>query len=84
MVGQGSDHRYHYYMCGNAHRKGREVCPSPILPRDRVEGFIIDRVKGYILTDENMVELVKLTNEALSQAYGEEKEISRMENSHRG
>ena len=55
-----------------------------ILPKNRIEGFIIDRVKGYILTDENMVELVKLTNEALSQAYGEEKEISRMENSHRG
>jgi len=71
MVGQGSGHHYHYYMCGNARRKGREVCPSPILPKDKVEGFIIDRIKSYILTEENLEELVKLTNEELCQSCSE-------------
>ena len=61
-------------MCGNARRKGREVCPLPTLPKDRVEGFIIDRIKNHILTDENIAELVKLTNQELTRAYGEEKE----------
>ncbi len=56
---------------GNARRKGREVCPSPILPKDRVEGFIIDRIKGYILTEENLEELVRLTNEELCQSCSE-------------
>ncbi len=74
MVGQGSGHRYHYYMCGNARRKGREVCPSPILPKDRVEGFIIDRIKSYILTEENLEELVRLTNEELCQSCSENRE----------
>jgi len=74
MVGQGSGHRYRYYMCGNARRKGREVCPSPILPKDRVEGFIIDRIKSYILTEENLEELVRLTNEELCQSYSENRE----------
>ena len=74
MVGQGSGHRYRYYMCGNARRKGREICPSPILPRDRVEGFVIDRIKGYILTEENLEELARLTNEELTQTCGEERE----------
>lgn len=74
MVGQGSGHRYHYYMCSNARRKGREVCPSPILPRGKVEGFIIDRIKSYILTEENLEELVRLTNEELCQSCSENRE----------
>ncbi len=74
MVGQGSGHRYHYYMCSNARRKGREVCPSPILPKDKVEGFIIDRIKSYVLTEENLEELVRLTNEELCQSCSENRE----------
>jgi chromosome segregation ATPase len=61
-------------MCGNARRKGREVCPSPILPRDRVEGFIIDRIKSHILTEDNLEELVRLTNEELCQSYSENRD----------
>jgi hypothetical protein len=50
------------------------VCPSPILPKDRVEGFVIDRIKGCILTQENLEELVRLTNEELAQTCAEERE----------
>ncbi len=46
MVGQGSGHRYQYYVCGNVRRKGREVCPSAILSKDKVEGFVINSIKG--------------------------------------
>jgi len=74
MVGQGSGHRYRYYMCSNARRKGREVCPSPILPKDKVEGFIIGHIKSYILTEENLEELVRLTNEELCQSCSENRE----------
>ena len=74
MVGQGSSPRYRYYMCGNARRKGREVCPSPILPRDKIEGVVVDRIKDYILTEENLEELVRLTNEELAQTSSEDRE----------
>ena len=74
MVGQGSGHHYRYYMCGNARRKGREVCPLPTLHKDRVGGFVIDRIKTYILTEKNSGELVKLTNEELCQSYSENRE----------
>ena len=74
MVGQGSSPRYRYYMCGNARRKGREVCPSPILPRYKIEGLVIDHIKGCILTEENLVELVRLTNEELVQTSSEDRE----------
>lgn len=74
MVGQGSSPRYRYYMCSNAHRKGREVCPSPILPRDKIEGLVVDRIKDHILTEENLEELVRLTNEELAQTSSEDRE----------
>ena len=66
--------RFFYYMCGNARRRGREVCQTPILPKDRIERFVIDRIKQYILTEENLEELVKLTNEELAQTCDEERE----------
>jgi len=71
LVGQGNGQGYRYYMCGNAHRKGREICPSPLLPKNKLERFIIDRIRGYILTEENLEDLVRLTNEELAQTSGE-------------
>jgi len=61
-------------MCGNARRKGREVCPSPLLPKNKIEGFVIDRIRGYVLTEDNLQELVRLTNEELIQASDERRE----------
>ncbi len=74
MIGQGSSSRYRYYMCGNARRKGREVCPSPILPVNKIEGVVVDHIKDYILTEENMEELVRLTNEELARTSCEDRE----------
>jgi hypothetical protein len=71
MVGHGGRQHYRYYICGNARRKGREVCSSPLLPKNRIEGFIIDRIRGYVLTEENLQELVRLTNEELARASDE-------------
>ena len=51
---------------------------SPILRKDKVEGFVIDRIKGYILTEENLEELVKLTNEELAQSCTKERERLRL------
>jgi len=66
--------RFFYYMCGNARRRGREVCQTPLLPKDRIERFVIDRIKEYILTEENLEELVRLTNEELAQTCDDERE----------
>ena len=45
-----------------------------MLPRDKVEGFVIDRIKSYILTEENLEALVRLTNEELAQNSSAENE----------
>lgn len=59
--------KFFYYMCGNARRRGRGLCKTPLLPKERIENFIVDRIKKYIFTEENLADLVKLTNEDLAQ-----------------
>lgn len=36
MVGQAGGPRYRYHMGGTAPRKGKEVCPSPALPKSKI------------------------------------------------
>ena len=46
--------------------KGKETCPSQHLPREKLEKYVIDeKIKGYLLTDENLTDLVKIINEEL-------------------
>jgi len=61
-------------MCGNARRRGRGLCKTPLLPKDKIESFVVDRIKRYILTEENLEELVRLTNEELTQTCEDERD----------
>jgi len=48
------------------------------LPRDKIERFIVNKIRDYILAEENLVDLMALTNkkiEALSKSEGETLEI---------
>lgn len=49
------------------------MCKTPLLPKDKIESFVVDRIKHYILTEENLEELVRLTNEELAQTCDEER-----------
>ena len=64
--------KFFYYMCGNARRRGRGLCKTPLLPKDRIESCVVDRIKRYILTEENLEELVKLTNEEVAKTCDNE------------
>ena len=66
--------KFFYYMCGNARRRGRGLCKTPLLPKDRIEGFVVDRIKRYILTEENLEDVVRLTNEELAQTCDDERD----------
>ena len=66
--------KFFYYMCGNARRKGRGICQTPLLPKRKIEAYVIDRIRQCILTEENLEELVRLTNEELSQSSSAERE----------
>ncbi|MFQ6122130.1 MAG: recombinase family protein [Dehalococcoidales bacterium] len=66
--------RFHYYVCGTTYSKGKEICPSQHLPQEKVEKFVTEKIKNHILTDENLAELVKLSNEELDSSIKHYKE----------
>ena len=66
--------QFHYYVCGTAYSKGKEACPSQHLPQEKLERFVTDKIKGYILTDGHLLDLIKQSNEAFDVADSKRKE----------
>ena len=56
---------YHTAFLCQVHNPAIE-CPTHWMPKDKIEGFILDKIRNFILTDENLIELLKLTNDELS------------------
>jgi site-specific DNA recombinase len=54
--------RFHYYVCGTTYSKGKDTCPSQHLPKEKIERYISEKVRGYILTDNHLMELIRLSN----------------------
>ena len=51
MIGHAAKSRqFFYYRCGNALRRGPGACPGRWLPKDKIEHFVVDKIKDYILT----------------------------------
>ncbi len=63
----GKSGKFLYYSCNNRFKKGRDVCVAPSMNAKTLEGFVIDRIKENILTEENLRELVEITNEELKE-----------------
>jgi site-specific DNA recombinase len=69
MIGRSAkSHQYYYYMCNKSCKQGREACNTKNLPKDKLEGLVIDQIKEYILTEQCLEELVRLVNEELDAA----------------
>lgn len=58
--------RFLYYRCNSALRHDPKLCKSGWLPKKKIEDFIIETLKGKILTDENLSTLVEMVNEELN------------------
>ena len=77
MVGRSAkSHRYYYYMCNRNCKQGREACDSRILPKEKIESLVIDKIKSKILDDKYVEELVRLVNEELDTGHAVIKEKS--------
>ena len=61
----GKSGRFLYYTCNKRFKKGRDACGTRSMNARKLEAFVIDRIKDNILTEENLMELVKITNEQL-------------------
>ena len=53
---------YHYYKCDNHFKRGKEACCTPMVSKAKIEGFIIERLKEKVLTEENLTDLVIMVN----------------------
>jgi site-specific DNA recombinase len=69
---------YSYYRCAKALRGGPEACPGRWLPKHKIEQFIINRIRDNILTDDNLSELIRLTNEEIEGLVWDEKERTKL------
>jgi len=54
--------QFHYYVCGTTYSKGKDVCHSQHLPKEKIESYVSEKIKGYILTDDNLMKLIDLSN----------------------
>ena len=60
--------KYFYYTCKNVLQRGKTLCDAKMVRREKIESFIIERLKSHLLTEKNILELVKLTNEEISNS----------------
>ncbi|MGI2336845.1 MAG: recombinase family protein [Dehalogenimonas sp.] len=70
--------QFHYYVCGTAYSKGKDICPSQHLPKEKVESFITNKVRDYVLSDDNLLKLIKESNLAIEGSdhkYNEQLEV---------
>ena len=57
--------QFAYYVCGALLKRGKGACDAPYLNARRVEALVVAKIKERILTEENLLELVRLVNEEL-------------------
>ncbi len=72
LVGQDAKGgQFHYYVCGTLLKKGSGSCPAQYISSRRFEELIINKIKGHIITNENLSQLVHLVNEEMDASTGE-------------
>ena len=76
----GKSGKFLYYSCNSRLMKGSSVCDAPSMNARKLEAFVMDRIKENILTEDNLRQLVELTNEELRSSKGRlERRLERLE-----
>ncbi len=67
--GSAKSGKFHYYACNNSIRKGKQACDIKMINRDRLEALVIEKLKEKVLTEDNLFNLLNLTNQAIERLY---------------
>ena len=59
--------QYFYYGCVQHQKMGKEVCSCRSISKERIESFIVERIRENILTEENIKQLVHLSIEEFTK-----------------
>ena len=71
-TGQGAKSgKFSYYVCGTLLREGSGSCTAAYLNAERVESCVVDTIRGRILNDHTITELVVLVAEEIDALAGE-------------
>ena len=71
-TGQGAKSgKFSYYVCGTLLQQGAGSCSARYLNAERVEAFIVERIRDQILTDETITELIVLVAEDIDALASE-------------
>ena len=65
--------RYTYYVCQSLIKRGRGSCDTPRLNAKHFERLIIEQLRDHILTESNILELVKLVDEEMDGVVREQR-----------
>ncbi|MBL9150074.1 MAG: recombinase family protein [Phycisphaerae bacterium] len=72
---------YRYYQCGNAARKGRSACPSPSVPAEEIERFVLSKarmaVRATRVVDATHISVAALAEEERADATARLRAASR-------
>jgi site-specific DNA recombinase len=76
LIGQDAKSgKFSYYVCNSLMKRGAGACSTPYLNSSKFERLVTSKIKGHILTPENLTRLVELVNEEMdtaSSAYQDE------------
>ncbi|MFC1999807.1 recombinase family protein [Chloroflexota bacterium] len=72
--------QFFYYRCTNATKRGAEECPSHWIPKSKIECFVIDRIRNCLLTEENLIDILRLTEEEFNRdSITQKEQVSTLE-----
>ena len=75
MIGSAAKSSSHfYYACQNYTKRGKKSCDAKLANKDKIETFVIAKIRENILTEKNLIELVRIINEEMLQAKKQEGE----------
>ena len=76
----GKSGQFLYYSCNSRVMKGLTACDASPMNARKLEGFVVDRIKENILTEESLGQLVHLANEELGVSRRRaEQQLKRLE-----
>ncbi len=50
---KGTSHKYRYYVCNNAQKRGYAVCPNKSIPAQLIEDEVIERLKMFVSANKD-------------------------------
>ncbi len=66
--------QFAYYVCQSLMKQGSGACDAPRLNAKRFEGMIVEQIRGNILTQSNIRDLVRLVDEGMDGVAREQRE----------